>query len=206
MPIVKLLPVAFFLLLTVNHAYSQKQDSLQVKINWGVESKELQDFYRFENLDYFLINTQGAIIKGKYYKIILKEYWHKNLLRTDTLVNTRKMKMPLKAEELSFKLMSKKVEPDSVKLMLIFPNFMIGRKYKTTKANTYSLRDISNGKAIHHHISKPLTLFAYSLPYQDPKQPGWLLYCELSKEGIPPEKWGKKFNIEHYLTLDIVFE
>ena len=116
MSIQKVLPVAVLLLLSVNYVYSQMQDSVQVRINWGVESKELQDLYRFENLDYFKIAIQGAKLEGKFCKIVVKEYWHKKLLRTDTVVNTRKMEMPLKVEVLSFRLMSKKINPDSVKI------------------------------------------------------------------------------------------
>lgn len=195
-----------FALLFWSYVYSQSPDSITIKVNWGVESKELQDLYRFENVDYFTIHTQGEIVKGKHYKVIVKEYWNNKLAGTDTVVDTKRRSMPLTTNELTFRLMSRKTESDSVKLMCLFPNFQIARKYKTTTSNTYSLRDASNGKAISHQVNKPITLFAYSLPYKDPKQPGWLLYCELSREGIPPEKWGEKFGIEHYITMDLTFE
>lgn len=186
--------------------YGQKPDSVTVKVDWGVKSQELQDFYRFEEIDYFSATAGGEKLQKKYYTIVAKEYWHSKLTRTDTLVNSRKMKMAINEKELAFRILSKKTESDSVKIQFLFPRFQVVRKFRTTKANTYSLRDPSNGKKVTYSNATPVTLFAYSLPYQDPEQPGWLLYCELSKDGIPPEKWGEKFGIAHYITIDLTIE
>ena len=84
--------------------------------------------------------------------------------------------------------------------------FSTTRKYKTTEANNYSTRDLSNGEETKIQIGKTFPLIAYSLPYKDPKYPGYLFYCELTKEGFPPEKWGEKFNLEHYIVFEMKFE
>ena len=194
-----------FVLLISQNGFGQGKDSVNLKVDWGTESKELQDYYRFQNIDYFKVAFKGDQLKNSFYLLVSKEYWDGKLSKTDTVVNSRGMEMKIGENEFKFRVMAQKAEEDTVKFQFFFSNFSITKKFKASKQDTYSLRDISNNKSVNVAVKMPLTLFAYSLPYQDPKRPGWLMYCELSREGIPPEKWGEKFGVKHYIIFELKF-
>jgi len=190
----------------VYNSSGQNRDSISVFVKWGPESQELKDYHRFEEIDYYKVNIQGKAIKNKHYLIIAKEYSDKALQRVDTLVNTKKMGLKIESDKFDFAMMSRKTDVDSVKMQLFFSNFGNVRKFATLNESNYGLLDPSNGKRVKYSINKPFTLFAYSLPYTVPERPDFLYYCELSKNGTPPERWGEVFNIRHYITLDMVIE
>ena len=185
--------------------YAQQLDSASVLVKWGAESKELIDYYRFEGIQYFNISINGENLKNRSYAIIAKEYWNKKLTKSDTLVNTKRMGFKINADSLEFRLIAKKTSSDTVNTMFFLPNFGTTRKFRTTNSNFYALLDPSNGKSVKYNIHKPIALFSYTLPYEDPKLPGVLQYCELSRKGLPVEQWGEKFNIEHYIVFEMMF-
>ena len=52
-------------------------------------------------------------------------------------------------------------------------------------------------------INKTMPFFVYSLPYEDPKRPGYMFYCELTAKGIPPEKWWNKYKVPHFIVVEM---
>lgn len=196
----KVLLFTSIFLLPFSLVFGQNIDSIKLKVN-GVESRELLDFYRFSAIDYFKLELSGNDIKEKYFLFTSNEYWNGSMTKVDTIANTKKHGFKNKKDTLEIRVMSKKTSSDSVRFLFHFPSFSTPREYQTTVKDTYSLRDItSRGEQI---FSKQdvIDMLVYSLPYEDPSRPGYLFYCELSREGIPPERWGEKFGVEHYIVF-----
>lgn len=200
---------ALFLLsfLSFTVCFSQNQDSLKLKIDYGVASEEFQDYLLMKNIDFYKVNISNKNLKGKTFTLVSKEYWNKELTKTDTIINLKNSPRRIESDTLSFNIITEKVSKDSLQFFVKFKGLLsINRKYKTTEANSYSARDLSNGIETNFQLGKSFPLLVYTLPYKDPKYPDYLFYCELTKEGIPPEEWGDKFNLEHYIIFEMQFE
>ena len=199
----------FFLfgILFTTLSFGQKPDSLSLKIDYGVKSEEFQDYLLMKYIDFYKVKISDENLKEKSFTIISKEYWGKKMTKVDTILNLSKSPRKITSDSLAFNVITEKVNADSLQIYFSFKGlFSITRKFKTTEANNYSTRDLSNGKETKFGYGKSFPLLVYSLPYKDPKYPGYLFYCELSKEGIPPEQWGEKFNLEHYIIFEMQFE
>jgi len=169
----------------------------------GVKSQELVDYYNFEGIDYFKLTITGSRIGNQYFILTSEEFWNGKLINQDTIANTKLFNFQNGNDTLKIRVMSKKLNADTVKFQFSLPRFSTHRKYKTIPRNFYSLRDITNGRIQTFDRKNPIILWAYSLPYEDPKTPGVMRYCELSKDGIPPENWGNKFGVKHYIIFKI---
>ncbi|MFM9948435.1 MAG: hypothetical protein ACKV1O_10895 [Saprospiraceae bacterium] len=182
------------------------QDSIAVSIKNPVDSKELLQLMQFEKIGYFNVLVEGTSLKSKRFRLISTEYWDKKLEKKDTLFESRLFGMAVKDSIFELRLMTKKTSSDSVKFQFFLANLSIDEVFRTTHSHEYSLRNISNSRTVKHPIGQKITLFVYSLPYKDPDKPGYSFYCELSREGIPPEQWGEKFGVEHYIVFEIEFD
>ncbi|MFW5761774.1 MAG: hypothetical protein ACOCXH_12415 [Cyclobacteriaceae bacterium] len=167
----------------------------------GVKSKELLDYYRFEDIGYKIIRIAGEDIKNQYFILTSNEYWKGKLEKVDTIANTKAFKIRNEKDTLELRIMSKKTKSDTIKFQFYLPKYSTIRSFKTTPNDTYSLRDITFKGYSSFPKNKATNLLAYSLPYEDPERPGLLFYCELSREGISPEKWGDKFGVKHYIVF-----
>lgn len=190
------------LLLNSVLAMGQGPDSVTLAVN-TVESKELLDYYRFEEIDYFKTKLIGKNISSQYFILTSNEYWSGELTKTDTIANTRRYQLKNSSDTLEIRVMSKKINRDTIKFQFHLPMYSTSRKFKTTTKNTYSLRAITTQGEENFVASQPIDVLVLSLPYKDPEQPGYLFYCELSREGTPPEKWGEKFGVEHYIVFKL---
>ena len=70
---------ALFLLslLSFTVCFSQNQDSLKLKIDYGVASEEFQDYLLMKNIDFYKVNISNKNLKGKTFTLVSKEYWNK---------------------------------------------------------------------------------------------------------------------------------
>jgi len=183
-------------------AYSQELDSLTLEVN-TVESRELLDFYRFEEINYFKTRLYGEGIGNQYFVLTSSEYWSGEPVKVDTIANTKLFGMKNGSDTIAIRVMSKKINPDTVKFQFHLPRFSTTKKFPTTTNETYSLRDITSNQQQKFATTQSIDILVYSLPYEDPERPGYLFYCELSRNGIPPEKWGEKFGVEHYIVFKL---
>jgi len=198
-----ILMVTFFSML----CFGQTSDSLTLKIDYGVKSEEFQDYLLMKHIDFYKVNISSKTLKEKTFKLVSKEYWNKKMIKADTIVNLSKSPRGILSDSLKFNIITEKIDKDSLQIYFKFKGlFSTTRKYKTTKANNYSARDLSNGIETKIQLGKFFPLIVYSLPYKDPKYPGYLFYCELSRESIPPENWGERFNLKHYIIFEMKFE
>jgi hypothetical protein len=176
---------------------------ITLKIESGVKSKELIDFYQFERINYYNLIISGSKIGNQYFILTSEEFWNSKLTQKDTLANTKLYNFKNGSDTLEFRVMSKSIYTDTVKFQFYLPRFSTFKKYKTLPRDIYSLRDITSGQIQTFDRTNPIIFLAYSLPYEDPKKPGHMFYCQLSKDGIPPEKWGEKFGVKHYIIFKI---
>ena len=181
---------------------AQNLDSVKLKVG-GVESRELLEYYRFEGIHYFDLRIIGTGIKNQYFVLTCNEFWGSKSMKMDTIANTKTFQMKNGKDTLGIRVMSKKISSDTTKFQFNLPGFSTIRKFKTTQKDTYSLRDITSKGEQTFAPDEPINLLVYSLPYEDPEKPGYLYYCELSREGVPPEKWGEKFGVQHHIIFKI---
>tara|TARA_R110002124_G_C8710318_1_gene494840 strand:- start:48 stop:659 length:612 start_codon:yes stop_codon:yes gene_type:complete len=199
--------IFIIIILSTYLSFGQKSDSLSLKIDYGVKSEEFQDYLLMKYIDFYKVKASDKNLKDKSFTIISKEYWNKNLTRIDTVINLSNTARKITTDSLKFNIITEKINKDSLQIYFSFKGlFSTTRKFKTTEANNYSARDLSNGIETKFEYGNSFPLIVYSLPYKDPKYPGYLFYCELSREGIPPEQWGEKFNLEHYIIFEMKFE
>lgn len=194
-----ILGILFF---TTFLAFCQEKDSVTLEVN-SVESRELLEFYRFERIDYFKMQLKGEGIKDQFFILSSSEYWNGEITKADTIVNTKNFGLKNGADSITIRVMSKKTDSDTIKFQFSLPRFSTTRKFPTTTKNTYSLRDITSNGEETFAANEPIDMLVFSLPYEDPARPGYLFYCELSREGTPPEKWGEKFGVEHYIVFKL---
>ena len=197
---------SIFFYVFLNTTFSQEQDTIKLVREFVPKSEELLDYYRFEGIDYLKIKAKGRKLADKNILIISREYWNKKVTRIDTCVNTAKLGITAGANELNISVMTKKEDKDSIKFVFFFPRFYTTKFFKSLKGGNYSLRDPFNGKEQSFSTKEQIMLLVHSLPYQDPKNPGFSSYCELSSKGVPPPQWGEKYGVEHYITFEIQFE
>ena len=200
----KIQSVAVFGILTFccSISLAQETDSVTLEVN-TVESRELLDYYRFEGIHYYKMQVSGESINDKYFILSSMEYWNGKLTKLDTIANTKLYRMKNGTDTLGIRVMSKKTDSDTIKFQFHLPRFSTTRKYPTSQKDTYSLRDITSNRKATFAATESINLLVYSLPYEDPERPGYLFYCELSREGVPPEKWGEKFGVLHYIVFQL---
>ncbi len=149
------------------------------------------------------MQVSGQSIEDQYFILSSMEYWDGELTKIDTIANTKMYRMKNGSDTLEIRVMSKKIDSDTIKFQFHLPRFSTNKEFTTTTKNTYSLRDITSNRQGTFGANNPINLLVYSLPYEDPERPGYLFYCKLSREGVPPEKWGKKFGVEHYIIFKL---
>lgn len=198
----------FIILLIIIPIFStaQENESAELLVKNGVESSELRDLLAFKNIDYFSILISDESILEKKFAVISKEYWDGRVTGIDTVADLSKTPIPgLFNDTLIITILAEKSENDSLRITFNFKQlFSVTKKYQTTTLDTYSTRDLSNGKSTNVNIGESFPLLVYSLPYEKPDYPGWLFYCELTSDGVPPKDWGEKYNLKHYIVFEMV--
>ncbi|MEM9884403.1 MAG: hypothetical protein AAF849_00810 [Bacteroidota bacterium] len=186
-------------------SFGQQKDSLNLKVVYGTKSYELQQLLSFEGVDYMNIKIHGEILNGKTVMLTSEEFWRDKDSKIDTILEMSKTPRPLlNKDTLELTVINKKISIDTLKIDFRFKNlFNISKRYKTTRLETYDTRDLSNGKSVSIDYRKPVPLLVYSLPYERRELPGYLFYCELTRDGIPPKKWASEFNLLHYIVFYI---
>ncbi|MDR6734917.1 hypothetical protein [Sphingobacterium sp. 2149] len=198
--------IVFF---TINIVKGQHIDSISARAEYGSKIEDVRMLMDIDDIDYYKVSFLPKKLKKNSYLLInSKEYWKGVVLKNDTLLQKELAKEYFNFENVdSTTILSLLTKPkgDSVAFhyKLLGADFKVN--YKRIPRGDYSLRDglVTNEKFKNIPINKTLPLFIYSLPYEDPKRPGYLFYCELTAYGIPPEKWWEKYKIEHFIVVEM---
>ncbi len=190
--------------------FAQQLDSTRLKLDYGSGSKDLLDYFRAVDVDYFKITSNDTTLRDYYFQIVIKEYWGSKNTKTDTLLKGNGLRDLVGFEKgdstLMMSVLSRSSKPKKLKINYNLGRIGNAREYKQVNSKNYSMRDAinSHGKYVSVPLEKPFPLLVYSLPYEDPKQPGYLFYCALTADGTPPEKWGEVFGVKHYIIFEMI--
>lgn len=187
---------------------AQTIDSVEAKSNYGSKISDVQLLMEIDHIDYYKTHFKQAKFENNYLFLTIKEYWNGKVTKSDTLlpIEYAKESFKLNGKDTSsiFSLITKPLN-DSVLFTFRFSGVTLSRKYKRIKSDDYSLRDglVTNEEFKKIPVNKTIPFFVYSLPYEDPKQPGYLFYCALTTNGIPPKKWWDKYKVQHYIVVEM---
>ena len=201
--------ILFFLIL-FSCSFSQKTDTTKLKVIFGSQTSEINELFRIEDVEYYKIISNDIKLRDYYFQFSIKEFLDNKLIRNDTLLKDYdfdKLKTGYRNTDTSFTitLMKRNLNKDTSLFMLSFPNTGLSTFIYDKKIpyEYYSTRDIlmSNEEWVNVPIEKTFPLFVYTLPYENPKYPGYKFYCELSKNGVPPEKWVDVYGVRHLMII-----
>jgi hypothetical protein len=198
-----------FFFIGINMTRGQHTDSISARATYGSKIKDVQMLMDIDDIDYYKVGfLDKKLKKNSYLMFYFKEYWKGVVTKNDTLFSKELAHDYLKFESVdSTTVLSLLTKPqgDSVTFHYNLLGTQFELKYKRINSDAYSLRDglVTNEVYKSIPINTTLPLFVYSLPYKDPKRPGYSLYCELTTNGIPPNKWWEKYKIEHFIVVEM---
>ena len=189
--------------------FAQQIDSVRAKAEYGFKNNEVKIIAELERIDHYKVSFANKSFRGNPFLLFTtKEYSEGKVVKHDTLIPISYARQFWKFKTIDSNSLIKlttKPEGDSVKFLYQILGNNITRKYKRLNDDAYSLRDglVTNEDFKTIPVGKTLPLFAYSLPYDDPKQPGYLFYCAITANGVPPEKWWDTYKIAHYIIIEM---
>lgn len=189
-----------------NRQIASEKEMIDVSVKVGVDDEDLQTFYYFEDINHSEFFFKGESLKGKYYRLRMKEFLNGELINTTTLfaeVGTENFKIDSSAT--SLKLISK-TGKDEIKVWLRGNRF--GSKkffFPTTRDNgNYKAKDFFGPQeSLKENINHPFNIMAIITPSRNPD--GSASYCKVAQSEIDPENFGKEFNIPHFYLIEIEF-
>ncbi|NRR91916.1 hypothetical protein HSX10_10105 [Winogradskyella undariae] len=187
---------------------SKTISSLKMESEYSSDIEEVSDLLSFEGIDYMKLKFSGEQLKGKSYKLTVKEIWDGKIV-SDTIVMDSRSIGVKQFETLSdtvfkMKVISKHTDDNQLKMTFKFPRFSITKNYEATDSENYSLRNLVEESNLEISYNKSFYLLAYILPYE--REDGLLSWCDVGTAGAEIEKWGKQFGIKHYLLFEMKFE
>lgn len=187
---------------------AQNIDSVEAKSVYGSKISDVQLLMDLEHIDIYKVNFKNQKLTNGYLLLTTNEYLCGKLTKTDTLLPSKYAKESFKLginDSISILTLITKPLNDSVAFHFNFAGVGIVRKYARINTNSYSLRDglVTNETFKKIPTNKAVPLFVYSLPYEDPKWPGYQFYCALTSDGIPPDKWFEKYRVKHLIVVQL---
>lgn len=180
---------------------------LKMTTGYGSDNFEVSDILDFEGVDYMKINFEGEKLKGKAYKITVKEIWNGKVKSESVVVASKNLGISgmetLKTSEFKMRILAKHIG-DKLNMKFKFPRFSTNKEFKATKSKDYSLRNIADESNLDIQYNESFYLLAYILPYE--REDGSKSWCEVGTAGKDLENWGNKFGIKHYLLFEMTFE
>lgn len=191
-----------------NEVNFSEPSGLKMETEYASDNQEISDILSFEGIDYMKLKFSDEDLKGKAYKISVKEIWDGEIKSESVVLDSKTLGIKdfetLKDSVLSMKIISKLTEDNKLKMTFMFPRFRITKKYDAIDSDEYSLRNLPDESNLQIGYDKPFYLLAYILPYE--REDGSKSWCEVGTAGEDVEKWGEKFGIKHYLLFEMTFE
>lgn len=191
------------------HSYGQKPDSTSVTVTYDMQSEELRDVLRLQDIEYFNVQFSDTSLRGKHFKLVSKEYHKGKITATrDFFAETAYPAAFAFGEDDSvfqFRFICHQPEKKQTHFLLAFDRVGLNPRYKSVKTNLYSLRDATGslGDPVQVPLNASFPLFVYSLPYVDPNNPDIYQYCALTQDSVPPSEWGERYSVKHYIVFEL---
>jgi hypothetical protein len=196
------------LLAQQNEVASKKTSGLKMESEYSSDNEEIRDILSFEGIDYMKLKFSGDHLKGKSYRLSVKEIWDGTIVSDTIIINSKtigyKQFETLSDTVFKMKVISKRTNDNQLKMTFKFPRFSITKKYDAIDSDNYSLRNLVDESNLEIDYNKSFYLLAYILPYE--REDGSLSWCDVGTSGNDIENWGEKFGIKHYLLFEMKFE
>jgi hypothetical protein len=194
------------LLLTAAQFFAQSSPILTIKR--GVDNFDLDNILDFQDIDYEKFAIRGAGLKGKNFKVLVKEFKNGQLTKTDIAFDSKEDQdyFKIKSDSLKFVVMTQVDANHFFKLVMRFNGFGIDKRYKVDpdKTGEFALKDFLGPKTeTTIDLSGPNYLLAYMTAFV--RKDGSTSYCEVAQSGMDPEKLWDKYAIPHYFLVVLEF-
>ena len=196
------------IMLTISSSASfaqQKTQLLKMKSTYGSDNKDLLDLLRFEGVDFHQIKFSGNDLKGKTYKITVKEFWGGKLKAEQKVFDTKDLSDAgldkITDTTLNMKVIAKMTPQNKIKISFISDRFSNTKEYKAIKSDDYSLRNLADESKLPIGYGQNFYFMAMILPYE--REDGSKSWCEVGSNGKDIENWGKKYGVKHYLLFEM---
>lgn len=195
------------------HAQQKQVDfdnpsGLKMETEYSSDNPEISDILSFEGIDYLKIKFSDQDLKGKSYKLSVKEIWDGEVKSETIVLDSKNLGIKqfetLKDSVLKMKVISKLTNDNQLKMTFKFPRFSVTKKYDAIRSDDYSLRNLADESNLQIGYNEAFYLLAYILPYE--REDGSKSWCDVGTAGGDIEKWGEKFGIKHYLLFEMKFE
>ena len=190
-----------------NEVNFNNTSDLKMESNYSSDNFELSDILDFEGIDYMKLKFTGEELKGKSYKLTVKEIWDGKVKSESIIVDSKNLGIAgletLETSEFKMRILAKHTH-NKLNMKFKFPRFSVNQEYKATKSDDYSLRNIAEESSLEIKYNEKFYLLAYILPYE--REDGSKSWCEVGTAGKDLENWGKKFGIKHYLLFEMKFD
>ena len=181
---------------------------LKMETDYSSDNPEIRDILSFEGIDYIKLKFSDDELKGKSYKLSVKEIWDGEVKSESVVLDSKNLGIKqfetINDSVLKMKVISKLTPDNQLKMTFKFSRFSVTKKYDAIKSDDYSLRNLADESNLEIGYNKAFYLLAYILPYE--REDGSKSWCEVGTSGDAIEKWGKEFGIKHYLLFEMKFE
>lgn len=196
----------FLLLFMFTLCFSYGQHTVTMSKKYGSEQRDLQNLLNFENIYFEQLNFKGSALRGKTYKILLREFKDGRPVDSLVLFNGKESDFfYIKTDSLSLAY-AFKLADGQLKAQVFGNGFGSKKTYLPliNKADDYALKDFFGEKQhLEFNIDSTIAVFAIITPTIHPDGSG--SYCEVAQSGISPDKLGNHFKIPHYFVVYIEF-
>lgn len=195
-----------FVLLSLFICFGSYAQEAEMTILPGVQNEELRLILDFENTRVDELQFSGTAIKDKFYVIRLKEFVDGEMVNTAILFDERENEFfKVDSVATSFKFLSK-IDKDEMKLWIRGERFGSKQSFFRidNKNGRYVVKDFLGRKRnIEVPTKEPFYVFAVITPNRNANGTG--SYCQVAQSEVPPEEFGKEFNIPHYFLIEMEF-
>ena len=171
------------------------------------ENKDISDLMFFQGIEFYKLKFEGVHLKGATFKLTAKEIWDGKIGKETIVTNSAEIDIPgfeqIQDTVFAMKIISELTPDNDLKMSFNFPRYGRDMKFKATKSEDYSLRNIPESTGDPIVMNEAFYLFAYILPYE---KDGAKYWCAVEGSGKEIEQWGKEFGIKHYLLFEMTFE
>ncbi|RMG25799.1 MAG: hypothetical protein D6730_10225 [Bacteroidetes bacterium] len=177
------------------------QETVTTTVKYGVENKELQDVFRFQNIFVEKFEFGSPQIMGKYYRVFIKEFKNGKLTSSKVLFDgTETDLFKINLPTFSFKIFTQ-TSKNNLRVQLMHRNYGSAKQdFELTESSAeYVPKDFFGANiAVENPLNEEFPLLAIITPTKH--EDGSASYCEVVQSEIKAEELGKHFNIPHLST------
>lgn len=197
--------ILLFLINFIGFAQQAEQFRLKSKLVVPIENHIQESlFLGLEKIHFELDSVQS--LKGKNYKLIIKEYRDGKLFKENLAIDTKEEKMPTIGDNFEFNLITQNIL-NFEKIAFYFPRYQNKNIFETLEVfqdGNFSLRPLNDGSPyLTFQLNEPLQIALITPPNRDPNK-GNLGYCEVTNGNVIVSEWYNKYRIPQFFLVYLV--